>query len=52
MQLSPGTEQAGKPLTTVSQTDGTAPDSTAYTGCAVDPDLRIRTPAHWLDAPH
>jgi hypothetical protein len=39
-------------LTTFSQTERTAPDSGGLPGHAVDPDLRIRILAHWLDGWH
>jgi hypothetical protein len=44
--------EAFTPLTAVSQTGGTTLDSAAHTGHSVDPDLRMRIPAHWPDAPH
>jgi hypothetical protein len=45
---SPGCDP-GLALTAVSQTGETAPDENVLTGRAVDPDLRIRTPADWPD---
>jgi hypothetical protein len=39
------------PLTAVSQTGGTAPDCGVRVGRRVDPDLRLRIPAHWPDIP-
>jgi hypothetical protein len=48
----PAQSRPGKRLTTVSQTDGTVPDPAASTRHAADPDLRIWTLAHWLDASH
>ena len=38
-----------RPLTTVSQTRETRPDSGVRSGHLVDPDLRIRIRGHWLD---
>ena len=37
------------PLTTVSRTGGTAPDSGFCAGRQLDPDLRVRIPTHLLD---
>jgi hypothetical protein len=41
-----------RPLTVVSQTGGTAPDSDARAGHLLDPDLRLRIWAHSPDARH
>ncbi len=39
-------------LTAFSRTDRTRPDSGGQPGNLPDPDLRIRTLAHWPDRPH
>jgi hypothetical protein len=41
-----------KPLTALSQTAGTAPDSGVLSGHSMDPDLRKQTSAHWPDVRH
>ena len=41
-----------RPLTVVSQTGGTAPDSDARAGHLLDPDLRLRILAHLPEAGH
>ncbi len=48
----PAGERAVGPLTHLSQTDRTRLDEHRQTGQRGDPDLRVWTPAHWLDAPH
>lgn len=43
----PSQSRDREPLTSLSQTGGTAPDPALCTGHPADPDLRIRTPAYW-----